>query len=72
MLNIETWDMIFLVVFGRSRRWWSGVETAITIDVSDYHKNKYIDYGLILDGLEWDEIGMKMGKMGKKMLRCND
>jgi len=72
MLNIETWDMIFSLAFGRSRRRWFGVETAITIDVSDYITDEYIDYGLILDGLEWFEIRIKMGKMGKKMVRCND
>jgi len=48
------------------------VETAITIDVSDYFRDEYIDYGLILDGLEWSDIWFKMDKMGKKMLRCND
>ena len=42
------------------------------IFVSDYITYKYIDFGLFLDGLEWSEIRFKMGKMGKKMLRCND
>ena len=72
MLNIETWDRYIVGVFGRSIWRWLGVETVITIDVSDYNTDIYIDYGLILDGLGWSEIRFKMGKMGKKMLRCND
>jgi len=42
------------------------------IYVSDYYTDEYIDYGLIFDGMKWSKIRFNMGKMGKKMLRCND
>ncbi len=72
MLNIESGGRQACTTFAAIILPWRRSRWSLRSCISVYISERYINFGLILDGLGWSEIRMKMGKMGKKMLRCND
>ena len=72
MLNIESGGRQACTTFAAIILPWRRSRWMLRSCISTYFAGYYINFGLILDGLGWSEIWFNMGKMGKKMVRCND